>query len=70
MEEIDGRHIRELGGRFIRVRQSVVLAVLLVAAALWLAAAVVEGHGLAVPDSGTVSVPHVTVGPAAGVPAP
>ena len=69
MEEIDGQQIRVLGAGFIRVRQSVVLTVLVVVAALWLLAAVVDGHGMRAASEGSGSVPQVTVAPAAGNPA-
>ena len=66
MEEIDGRHLRALGGTFIRVRQGVVLA-LVVTAALWLLAIAASGT---LARSGVGSVPRpvtdVTVVPAAG----
>jgi hypothetical protein len=67
MEEIDGQRLQVLGGWFIRVRRSVVLAVLVVVAALWLLAAVVDGLGAA--GSGMGSVTQITVAPAAGAPA-
>ena len=66
MEEIDGQHLRALGGAFIRVRQAVVLA-LVITAALWLLAIATSGT-LTRPGVGPVPQPvtHVTVAPAAG----
>ena len=68
MEEIDRQRLQVPGGWFIRVRRSVVLAALVVAAALWLLVAAVDGLGAA--GSGLGSVPQVTVAPGAGAPAP
>ena len=67
MEEIDGRHLRALGGAFIRVKQGMALA-LVITAALWLLAIAASGS-LGRGGAGEVPQPvtNVTVVPAAGL---